>query len=576
MMNFPTVNPALVQALSAQGYTQLTAVQQAVLEPEAGERDLLVSAQTGSGKTVAFGLAIAGTLLAGVDRFGRADAPLALVVAPTRELALQVRGELEWLYAPTGAVMASSVGGMDPRAERRALEHGAHLVVGTPGRLRDHIERGALDMTALRAVVLDEADEMLDLGFRDDLEFILGAAPSERRTLLFSATVPRAIAALARRFQRDALRIVATGEREQHADIEYRAYPVAPSDRENAIYNLLRYHDAESALVFCATRAAVSHLAARFTNRGFSVVALSGELSQSERTHALQAMRDRRARVCVATDVAARGIDLPLLELVIHADLPGNREALLHRSGRTGRAGRKGISALVVPHRARRRAEALLASAGVSATWSAPPSPAEILAADDARILADPSLAEPAGAEEEALVAALLERHGPERVAAAFLRRLRRGLAAPEELVELAGPDTVRPPRDAFGPSAWFTLSVGRRHKAEPRWLLPLICGAGGLSRRDVGAIRMQRNVTHVEIAAERADAFLAALGPERTLEKGITVSRSDGPPAGREPHGPPRRSPAGSERSERSEEGERRSSRAPARSGPKRRTGDR
>ncbi|HET7409023.1 MAG TPA: DEAD/DEAH box helicase, partial [Paracoccaceae bacterium] len=404
MVEFPGVIPALAQALSARGYTDLTPVQQAVLEAEAGDRDLLVSAQTGSGKTVAFGLAIAGTLLAGADRFGRADAPLALVVAPTRELALQVRRELEWLYAPTGAVFASSVGGMDPRAERRALEHGAHIVTGTPGRLRDHIERGSLDMTALRAVVLDEADEMLDLGFREDLEFILGAAPAERRTLLFSATVPRAIAALAQRFQRGALRVAAAGEHRQHVDIEYRAYPVAPSDRENAIYNLLRYHDAESALVFCATRAAVSHMAARFTNRGFSVVSLSGELSQSERTHALQAMRDGRARVCVATDVAARGIDLPSLELVIHADLPTNRETLLHRSGRTGRAGRKGISALIVPHRARRRAESLLAAAGVSATWSAPPSPAEILAADDARILADPALSEPVTAEEEALV----------------------------------------------------------------------------------------------------------------------------------------------------------------------------
>ncbi len=553
MIQSPEIHPVLARTLTTRGYTELTPVQQAVLEPGAGERDLLVSAQTGSGKTVAFGLAIAGTLLAGADRFGGADAPLALVVAPTRELALQVRRELEWLYAQAGAVMASSVGGMDPRAERRALEQGAHVVIGTPGRLRDHIERGALDMTALRAVVLDEADEMLDLGFREDLEFILGAAPSDRRTLLFSATVPRAIAALAQRFQRDALRIVAAGERDQHADIEYRAYPVAPSDREGAIYNLLRFHDASSALVFCATRAAVSHMAARFTNRGFSVVALSGELSQSERTHALQAMRDGRARVCVATDVAARGIDLPALELVIHADLPGNREALLHRSGRTGRAGRKGISALIVPHRARRRAEALLAAAGVGATWSAPPSPAEILAADDARILADPTLAESVTVEEEALVAALLERHGPERVAAAFLRRLRGGLAAPEELVELAGPDTVRPPREAFGPSAWFTLSVGRRQKAEPRWLLPLICGAGGLSRRDVGAIRLQRNVTLVEISADRADAFLAALGPERTLENGITVSPSDGPPADGEPHDPtrkPRTRPEGSERS--------------------------
>src|SRR5690606_19011070 len=205
-------------------------------------------------------------------------------------------------------------------------------------RLRDHITRGSLDLADLRAVVLDEADEMLDLGFREDLEFILEAPPKERRTLLFSAHVPAEIAKLARSYQRDALRLSTASEKSQHVDIDYRALVVAPSDRENAIINVLRYYDAQNAIVFCSTRAAVNHLTARFNNRGFSVVALSGELSQNERTHALQAMRDGRARVCIATDVAARGIDLPNLELVVHADLPTNPETLLHRSGRTGRA----------------------------------------------------------------------------------------------------------------------------------------------------------------------------------------------------------------------------------------------
>ncbi len=266
---------------------------------------------------------------------------------------MQVRRELEWLYRDAGARIGSCVGGMDMRQERRALEQGAHIVVGTPGRLRDHITRGSLDISELRAVVLDEADEMLDLGFREDLEFILAAAPADRRTLLFSATVPKAIALLAKRFQRDALRITASGESDQHGDIEYRTILVAPSDRENAIINSLLYFDAQNTLVFCATREAVRHLTSRLANRGFSVVSLSGELSQAERTNALQAMRDGRARVCVATDVAARGIDLPNLDLVIHADLPSNPETLLHRSGRTGRAGRKGICALIVPYHRR-------------------------------------------------------------------------------------------------------------------------------------------------------------------------------------------------------------------------------
>ncbi|SFI77512.1 DEAD/DEAH box helicase [Albimonas pacifica] len=546
MLAAQLVPSPLLSALAQRGYEDLTPVQEAVLDPEVAGRDALVSARTGSGKTVAFGLSMAADLLQGAERLGPAEAPLALVVAPTRELAMQVRRELEWLYAPAGAVFASCIGGMDPRAERRALERGAHIVVGTPGRLRDHIERRALDLADLRTAVLDEADEMLDLGFREDLEFILAAAPEDRRTLLFSATVPKGIAALAERFQRDAARISTAAERRAHADIDYRAYAVIPADRENAVYNLLRFHDAERALVFCTTRASAAHLAARFTNRGLPVVALSGELSQSERSHALQAMRDGRARICVATDVAARGIDLPGLDLVIHADLPTNSETLVHRSGRTGRAGRKGLCALIVPVKARRKAERLLAGAGVETTWASPPGPAEIQARDDASILEDPGLAEAVAQDEQAMVAALLERHGPERVAAAFLRRLRAGMAAPEELTD-PGEETRRPAREAFGASVWFELSVGRKQRAEPRWLLPMILSGGDLERRDVGAIRIGETSTHVQIAADRAEAFLDAISPGRTLEKGVRVAPSDGPPPGSErgdgPGGRPRRS---------------------------------
>jgi ATP-dependent RNA helicase DeaD len=369
MDEFEGIVPALAQALRKRGYATLTSVQKAVLAPEMAGADALVSAQTGSGKTVAFGLALAPTLLAGEERLATPGAPLGLVIAPTRELALQVKQELEWLYAPLGATLASCVGGMDMRGERHALGRGAHIVVGTPGRLCDHIRRHSLDISTLKAVVLDEADEMLDLGFREDLEFILQAAPPERRTLMFSATVPRTIVNLARQYQRDAVRIAAAGEQKQHLDIEYRALTVENHEKENAIVNVLRYFEAETALVFCATRATVNHMTARFGNRGFSVVALSGELSQKERTHALQAMRDGRARVCVATDVAARGIDLPGLELVVHADLPRDRETLLHRSGRTGRAGRKGVSVVIVPRHARKRTERLLHDAGIDAKW---------------------------------------------------------------------------------------------------------------------------------------------------------------------------------------------------------------
>ncbi|MCX8996970.1 DEAD/DEAH box helicase [Rhizobiaceae bacterium BDR2-2] len=539
--------PAIAKALVKRGYVTLTPVQQAMLDPALDGADALVSAQTGSGKTVAFGIAIAPTLLAGRETLGRAAAPLAMVIAPTRELALQVKRELEWLYELTGAVVASCVGGMDIRTERRTLERGAHIVVGTPGRLCDHIRRNALDMSSLRAVVLDEADEMLDLGFRDDLEFILEEAPKERRTLMFSATVSAPIARLAKSYQRDAVRIAATTEEKQHGDIEYRALVAAPSDRENAIINALRYYDATNAIVFCSTRAAVNHLTARLTNRNFPVVALSGELTQNERTHALQAMRDGRARVCVATDVAARGIDLPGLDLVIHADLPTNPETLLHRSGRTGRAGRKGISALIVPVNQRRKAERILGGAGIEATWARPPSADEVARRDDERLLADPVFSEAPREEERELVGRLVADYGAEKLAAAFVSLYRARYSAPEELIEVAvSPEGGRKPRDGkgpqadfvprtprgeFGPSVWFSLSVGRKQKAEPRWLIPMLCRNGGLSKGEIGAIKMQQDETFVEIAEGHADSFQQSIGKDKVLERGIRVTRLDGVP---------------------------------------------
>ncbi|PLL14677.1 DEAD/DEAH box helicase [Tabrizicola sp. TH137] len=519
----------LAAALTAKGYETLTAVQTAVLADGLAGRDLLVSAQTGSGKTVAFGLAISQDVMSGQDRLLFADKPLALIVAPTRELALQVRREFEWLYADAGAMLASCVGGMDYRNERRALERGAHIVVGTPGRLRDHIERGSLDLSGIKAVVLDEADEMLDLGFAEDLEFILAAAPEERRTLMFSATVPKEIEKLAGTFQRDAMRIVAQGEAKQHVDIEYRALSVQARDKEHAIFNLLRFYEARTAIVFCKTRANVNHLYARMANRGFQAVALSGELSQSERMHALQALRDGRARVCIATDVAARGIDLPGLELVVHADLPSNSETLLHRSGRTGRAGRKGVSALIVPPAEFRKAQRLLQGAKVEAEWAKAPGADEVQAREDMRLMEHPVL-ELAPGEEAEMGTALLARYGADRVAAAFVRLWREGRSAPEVLSDSLPPPAALPPREKgeFGPSVWYRLSVGHTRRAEARWLLPKICETGGIAKDGIGAIRVQQDVTFVQIAAPVATRF----GQEVEIEPGLVMTRIDGEPA--------------------------------------------
>ncbi len=544
MQDIQTTVPPLAKALAKRGYENLTPVQLEVTKPELEDQDLLVSAQTGSGKTVGFGIAIAPTLLEGADKLPAAGAPLSLVIAPTRELALQVMRELQWLYEFTGARVVSCVGGMDYRTEKRALERGAHIVVGTPGRLRDHIQRNSLDLSNIRAAVLDEADEMLDLGFREDLEFILGESPDERRTLLFSATVPRGIANLARNFQKDAKRIETKSEAKQHSDISYRALPVNPADLENGIINMLRFHEAQNALVFCNTRATVNRMLARFSNRGFSVVALSGELSQAERTHALQAMRDGRARVCIATDVAARGIDLPGLELVIHADLPSNAETLLHRSGRTGRAGRKGISALMVPVRMRKKAERLLQFAKVTAEWESPPTADDVRKKDVERLMTHEALTAEIKDEEREMVEMLTGGHNADALAAALVRFYSEKHSAPEEIATV---NTDAPPkREAFGPSTWISLAIGYDQNADPRWLLPMVCRGGDINRDAIGAIRIQDKESFVEIAQGSFDAFKSAIGAAQELEDGVKVQILDKPPVLAQRKGRPGGKPGG------------------------------
>jgi len=542
MTEIDGIVPALSEALEKRGYATLTPVQKAMLSPDLANADALVSAQTGSGKTVAFGLALAPTILEGANKFIQAHAPLALIIAPTRELALQVKRELDWLYEKTGATIASCVGGMDMRTERRALDQGVHIVVGTPGRLRDHIERGSLDMSALRAIVLDEADEMLDLGFRDDLEYMLDTAPEHRRTLMFSATVPKSITGLAKRYQRNAIRVETKSDEKQHLDIEYRALTIAPNDKENAIINVIRYFEAKNTIIFCSTRATVNHMTSRLNNRGFSVVALSGELSQNERSHALQAMRDGRARVCVATDVAARGIDLPGLELVIHADIPKNKEILLHRSGRTGRAGRKGVCTLIVPYNARKRTERLLGNANIDAVWVKAPTLDEITDRDRERFLNNPVLTEKITEAETPHVQELLKHHSPEQIAAALVRLQQTGQPAPEELTDTGSQyengrgQRERQPkaRQDFSDGVWVSVSVGRKHNAEPRWIMPMLCRAGHITKQDIGAIRIHENDTHVELAPKIVDQFFNAVGPARKIEKTITVDKLKGsvPPA--------------------------------------------
>jgi ATP-dependent RNA helicase DeaD len=535
-MAFPDLPALLAEALTTRGYSALTPVQSAVVEAEAQGRDLIVSAQTGSGKTVAFGLAMSAELLGEDGRIVPTREPHALIIAPTRELALQVSRELIWLYGPTGARIATCVGGMDASKERRQLSHGAHIVVGTPGRLRDHLERGALDLSVLRAIVLDEADEMLDMGFREDLEEILNGTPETRRTLLFSATMPKPIVALAKRYQKDALRISTVGEDRGHGDIAYQAVAVSPSDIEHAVINLLRFHEAETAILFCATRDNVRHLHATLVERGFAAVALSGEHSQSERNHALQALRDRRARVCVATDVAARGIDLPTLSLVVHVEIPRDAETLQHRSGRTGRAGKKGTAVLIVPYPRRRRVEGMLRGARIQAEWIDPPTPEAIREQDRERLLATLLAPIEIDEEDQLLADRLLAEKTPNEIAAALVQAHRASMPQPEELASNSQADRQPVHRPGFDDVVWFRMDIGRRQNADPRWVLPLICRRGNITKNEVGAIRIGPNETAFQVPRALAAKFQSALAKTATEDDDVTIIPSEGPIEGGRP----------------------------------------
>ena len=583
-MNFSELNllPALAKALAARGYETATGVQAAVLDPAVTGRDLLVSSQTGSGKTIAFGVILAETLL-GVSRteagespapppapmpaYGKSRGePAALVIVPTRELATQVRGELAWLLADTRLRLASFTGGTPVGGDLRTLERGVDVVIGTPGRLVDLMRRERLPLGGLKAVVLDEADEMLDLGFREDLETILKAAPAERRTLLLSATIPPEIRAMAKRFQRDAVAIDprrsqagGAAPSQAHDDISYVAHLVSGGDRLGAVVNVLRASDSERAIVFVTTREAVADLHAALVARGFAATAISGDRAQAERDRALDQLRRGEVRILVATNVAARGLHLPDVDLIVHADLPLNAESLTHRSGRTGRAGRKGTAVLISTIAERRKAERLLMSAHVKPVWTPLPSREAIAAAARERLAVE--LLAPIVGDEPALAEgadALALRLEAELPAPALLRRLLgRELArlpAGEAVQSVAAPRleaehgfgggrdggfggrNERPhPRDRAELSreaVLFRVNIGAKDNADPRWMLPLICRRGGVTRREVGAIRIGPHETTFEIAGHAAPEFTDAAAESDPRARHVIISRADAGPA--------------------------------------------
>ncbi len=339
MTSFSTLplNPATLTNLERLSYLEMTTIQAASLPPALLGKDIIAQAKTGSGKTAAFAL----TLLANLN--ARRFAVQTLVLCPTRELADQVTTEIRRLARSDDNIKVVTLcGGVPLRGQVATLEHGAHIVVGTPGRVMDHLERGTLKLDALNTLVLDEADRMLDMGFFDDIVTVAKQLPKERQTLLFSATYPEGIAKLSAQFMRDPVTVKVEA---QHAggQIEQRWYQVDDTERGEAVSLLLNHFRPASALAFCNTKAQCRRLVTALQEQGFSALALYGELEQRERDQVLVRFANKSCSVLVATDVAARGLDIANLAAVINVDVTPDTEVHIHRIGRTGRAGETGL-----------------------------------------------------------------------------------------------------------------------------------------------------------------------------------------------------------------------------------------
>ncbi|UJR83313.1 DEAD/DEAH box helicase [Sandaracinus amylolyticus] len=536
------LEPALRGALERKGYTNLTPVQLAVLQPSAAGRDLRISSQTGSGKTVAIGLVLRELVLA-----SDAPAPRALVIAPTRELARQVERELTWLYAQVGARVVSVTGGSSYRDEHRALSSRPEVVVGTPGRLLDHAERGALDLSSLGAVVLDEADRMLDLGFREALESILARTPATRRTHLVSATFADEVGGLADRVQKNALRVEGTRLGAANADIDHIVHLVSQDERFDAVVNLLLAQPDARTLVFARTRADVACIAEDLAEAGFPVAPLSGEMDQRERNRALAAFRRGNVRVLVATDVAARGLDVQEVTLVVHVEAPTDPDDYTHRSGRTGRAGRKGTSALLVTPRELPRARSVMHRAAVRFRFEPLPTANAIRGQQDERLVAQLTAADddiaidPRAIE---LARRLVAEGDVERAIARLVAEsaILRG-PAPRDVRPIAPPtpgsrdrmgdrprrEAPRAPRDLDRNWAHFHVTWGARHGADPRRVLAMVCRRGRIASDEVGGIRVGPFSSEVQVAGEVAERFAEAVRRPDPRDPRVQIRPDDG-----------------------------------------------
>ncbi len=539
------LNPAIQQAIDDVGYETPSPIQAQAIPPLLEGRDLIGMAQTGTGKTAAFAL----PLLSRIDTSVRA--PQMLVLAPTRELAIQVAEAIAgYARHMPGFHIAPIYGGQAMFQQRKLLDRGVHVVVGTPGRIQDHLRRGTLRFDQIRMVVLDEADEMLRMGFIDDVDAILGEVPPERQVALFSATMPEPIRRIAQRHLRDPLEIKIKATTSTVSAIRQRFWPVSGMHKPDALTRILEVEDFDAGIIFVRTRQATNELAERLAARGYSAAALSGEMGQAEREKTIEKLKNGQIDLVVATDVAARGLDVPRISHVINYDIPYDTEAYVHRIGRTGRAGRSGEAILFVTPREKRMLKAIERATRQPIEQMRLPSATDIASKRSAQL--KDQITAVREAEDLTPFVEMLNDYQNEHdiemaevaAALAFLLQKDRPVIA-EQIKEMAPPPAMqdrgdRGPRDDSD-KIRYRIAVGREHGVTPGNIVGALTNEGGINGKQIGAIEIEGDHSFVDLPDGMPDRLVQQMSNIHLFGIKLGLQAIGPAPAGR-----PRRKPRG------------------------------
>ncbi len=505
----------VLKSISDMGFEEPTPIQKVAIGYALKGRDIIGLAQTGTGKTAAFGIPI-------VERGmpARGKNPYAVVLAPTRELAVQVAEELNRIGRNKGIVSLPIYGGQSIEWQIRSLKKGVDVVVGTPGRLIDHIRRKTISLKGIRAVVLDEADEMLNMGFIDDVETILREIPDERQIMLFSATMPEEILRISRKYMRSPEKVFVDPKKMVVSKIKQVFYEVREEDKIKALTRLLDVEDPSLSLIFCHTKREVDDVSGKLQQMGYSAGAIHGDFTQSFRDEMMDKFRKGEVDILVATDVAARGLDIPDVTHVINYSIPQNPDGYIHRIGRTGRAGKSGIAITFVTPREYRQLRLIEKSAKTTISKAKLPTREEVKRAREKELAEDVErmIADGAHAGFSALANRLLEKYSPSDVAAAAL-----GLIAGDAgLDEIAEPGSLVQ-RDGQGFVRLF-LTIGKKDQIKVGDLVRSISEETSIPGRKIGNISLFDTFSFVEVPSHLADRVISSLNDMVMLGRKIRV----------------------------------------------------